>query len=249
MCKKILIFAGTYEGRKLCEFCTKRKVYADVCVATDYGKEMISPSRHINVLSGRMDEQQIEKLILTNSYKFVIDATHPYASQATENIVSACKKLCKKYIRVLRDENKSDYDGVIFADSIEDAVDYLNDNIGNILVTTGSKELLKYRGLDNLTRLFVRVLPSYESLKACLDFGLSHKNIICMQGPFTKELNIAILRQFNCRFMVTKSSGSAGGFDDKIIAAKEAGADAIIIKRPVQVAGYSLAEIFKILEV
>ena len=36
---KILIYAGTTEGRRLAEFLVKREVSVHVCVATEYGEE------------------------------------------------------------------------------------------------------------------------------------------------------------------------------------------------------------------
>ncbi|MFR5071008.1 MAG: precorrin-6A/cobalt-precorrin-6A reductase [Bianqueaceae bacterium] len=32
-----------------------------------------------------------------------------------------------------------------------------------------------------------------------------------MQGPFSQELNTAMLRQYDCRYLLTKNSGDAGG--------------------------------------
>ena len=248
MCKKILIFAGTLEGRKLCEYCTKHKIYADVSVATDYGKELIPPSPYLNVLSGRMEEGQMKEQIAGNPYLMVIDATHPYAKAVTQNLVSACKALHARYIRVLREEKEIAEENFVYVDSIAEAVKYLNKTTGNILVTTGSKELSKYSGLSDYGRLYVRVLPSRESLDACLHFGLSPKNVICMQGPFTKELNTAMLRQLDCRYLVTKDSGREGGFDAKIQAAASSGVTAIVVRRPDQVAGYRLEQIIHMLE-
>ena len=36
--KKILIFSGTVEGRKLAEYLSEREIPVLVCVATEYGK-------------------------------------------------------------------------------------------------------------------------------------------------------------------------------------------------------------------
>lgn len=62
--------------------------------------------------------------------------------------------------------------------------------------------------------------------------GFSGKNLICMQGPFTEDLNVAMLRQAQASWMVTKESGKAGGFLEKLRAAKKAGAKLVVIKRP-----------------
>ena len=72
--------------------------------------------------------------------------------------------------------------------------------------------------------------------------GFEGKNLIAMQGPFSKELNAAMLRQYDCRYLVTKDSGKAGGFEEKIQAATECGAIPVIIGRPVQEKGISVKE-------
>ena len=245
---KYLIFAGTYEGRLLSEFINENGLNADVCVATEYGENLISQLKNINVLNGRLDQVQIENLIETNNYLSVIDATHPYATVVTGNIKQACLNKNTKYIRLLRTSSLDTDSSLIEVSDIYEAVDFLNQNNDNILVTTGSKELYKYKGLNNLkSRLFARVLPSIESIELCLNISLSGKNIICMQGPFTKALNVAMLNQFNCKYLVTKDTGNIGGLNEKIDAAKETGANVILIKRPCVEQGYSLNEVKKII--
>ena len=48
-------------------------------------------------------------------------------------------------------------------------------------------------------------LPSV--IEACRELGFEGKNLIAMQGPFSEEMNRAMLRQYDCRYLVTKDSG------------------------------------------
>ena len=73
-------------------------------------------------------------------------------------------------------------------------------------------------------------LPSV--IEACRELGFEGKNLIAMQGPFSEEMNRAMLRQYDCRYLVTKDSGKAGGFPEKIQAAISCGAVPVIIGRP-----------------
>jgi len=101
------------------------------------------------------------------------------------------------------------------------------------LVTTGSKELKKYTALtDYKNRVYARVLSTAEVAAACKEIGFEGKNLICMQGPFSEELNYAMLKQLNAAYLVTKCSGAAGGFEEKCEAALRAGAKLIMIGRP-----------------
>ena len=71
--------------------------------------------------------------------------------------------------------------------------------------------------------LFVRVLPGEESIRLCTANGITGRQIIAMQGPFSAQMNECILREYSIDWMVTKISGHAGGFEEKVEAAKKAG--------------------------
>jgi precorrin-6x reductase len=106
-------------------------------------------------------------------------------------------------------------------------------------LTTGTKDLQHFIHLNEPDRrLYVRVLPSLESLQICLESGLPPAQIICMQGPFSEELNVALMRQFNIGLMVTKVSGKIGGFEEKAKAARAIGADLLAIQPPCEEKGW-----------
>ena len=88
MKEKICIFAGTSEGRALAE--GLNGAYSlTVCVATDYGKSLLEGIDGIDVVAGRMGRAEMESFIRENGFSRVIDATHPYAAEASENIRAA----------------------------------------------------------------------------------------------------------------------------------------------------------------
>ena len=86
-------------------------------------------------------------------------------------------------------------------------------------------------GLD-AARLYPRVLPTVAGITACEGAGIPHRNIIAMQGPFTLELNLALMQQFHIRYLVTKDGGSAGGFAEKAQAAAQSEATLVVLRRP-----------------
>lgn len=101
----------------------------------------------------------------------------------------------------------------VFAD-YESCVQALTDTSGNILLTTGSKELAVFAPLKE--RLFVRVLPGLESIGLCEKAGIRGKQILAMQGPFSEEMNLAMIHQFSIRYLVTKASGAHSGFQENL---------------------------------
>lgn len=250
MDKPVLVFGGTSEGRKLAEIFNANNRKCTICVATDYGEKLLLKSENVNVICGRMDCNEICMLLgEDNKYSYVIDATHPYASVISENARNACIKTNTAYLRLLRSKTDSNIynDGIkIFPDALQ-AAKYLDKTTGRILLTTGSKELPVFCGeIRDKSRITARVLPSAKAIEACNNAGLEGRQIIAMHGPFSREVNTAIIKQTGAAFIVTKESGNAGGFQEKIDAARETGTEVILIKRPVEEEGYSLDEILGI---
>ena len=114
---------------------------------------------------------------------------------------------------------------------------------GKEQLTTGSKEQNDFANPGLEERCYPRVLPMADSLDRCLKLGFPPKNIICMQGPFSKELNVALLRQYHIKTLVTKDTGGYGGFRAKTEAAREAGCALLVVQRPSREDGLTMEEI------
>lgn len=243
----ILIFAGTTEGRTLAEYASEHGIRCIVSTATEYGRSLIEELPGVCIRSGRMDRAQISTFIQEHEVSCVIDATHPFAVEATRQIREACEESAVTYIRCLRENGGTPEEGSVIVDSVQEAADYLAHTEGNILIATGSKELSAYTKIpDYRTRCFARVLSTREAVGQSAELGFEGKNLIAMQGPFSKELNLALLKQVNARYFVTKESGKAGGFEEKARAAEEAGAELIVVGRPKE-EGLSAEEVKKLM--
>ncbi len=246
--EKLLLFAGTTEGRELAEFLERQGVSCHVCVATEYGEQLIDEktSGH-RVYSGRLDQNEMAALMEREGIRVAVDATHPYAAVVSANIRAACETAGCRYLRLLREEAPADV-RCVFVDSVEQAVEYLKETSGRVFAATGSKELAKYTALpDYRERVTARVLSTPDAVAECAKLGFQGKNLICMQGPFDEELNYAMLKQTGARFLVTKESGKTGGFPEKLRAAARAGARLVVVGRPAKEEGYSEMEIRRIL--
>lgn len=224
---KITIFGGTTEGRLLSYALAEEGAAVTVLVATEYGAEEQGEMAGICVLTGRKNAEEMAEVLKGQS--LCVDATHPYALEVSGNIRAACEQVGVLYERLLRRESSLAEKAVYVADAKE-AADYLVGREGNILLTTGTKELPDFGNIER-ERLFPRVLPMTENLAVCEREGIPRRNIIAMQGPFCQELNEAIVRQFDIRFLVTKDSGTAGGFPEKIRAAERTGVLPVILRR------------------
>lgn len=225
---RVVIFSGTTEGRELSAETASMGAETVVCVATEYGKLMQEHVPNTQTLSGRMDAGEMAKVL--SGADLCIDATHPYAKEASRNIRAAAKTANVPYHRLLRRESQLPPDCVL-VDSAADAARFLQGTEGNILLTTGAKELAAFSTVER-QRLVPRVLPVQESLAACEEMEIPRGNVIAMQGPFSCELNMALIHQFSIGWLVTKDGGAAGGFAEKAEAAQKTGARLVVIRRP-----------------
>lgn len=257
---RFLVFAGTVEGRTLAGELAAAGCPVTVSVATEYGEKIVKEQPGLTVRRGRMTAEEMASFMKEMKEDAgkegggapcqVVDATHPYAAAVSENIRAACETAHLPYLRLLRESEQADgMADCVFVASAREAAEYLKTTEGNVLLTTGSKELEVFTEIpDYQARLFPRVLSTAESVLSCAKLGFEGKNLICMQGPFSEELNTAMLKQIHAAWMVTKETGKSGGFGEKLSAARKAGVKVIVIGRPVKEEGYGAREIRRILE-
>lgn len=244
MKNKICIFAGTTEGRQFAAL-LKDSAFVTACVATEYGEILLEELAGVTVKTGRMNACEMEEFFKKEKFERIIDATHPYAAEVTENIASAAKRAGITLMRILR-ETQGKIPNAVYVSSAKEAGEYLKERKGKVFLTTGAKELSEY-GLAP-ERVWARVLPSASSLEACTRAGIPLSQVIAAQGPFSYEMNVAWLRDSGVKYMVTKASGKNGGFSQKIAAANTAGVKTVVIGAPPQAEGYTADEALCILE-
>ena len=225
---KLVIFSGTTEGREFSRAAAALGAAVTVCVATDLGAEEQGSAPGVMVHAGRLDADEMAALL--RDAALCVDATHPYATEATHNIRAAAGMAGVEYHRLLRRASELPAGSVVLPGAGEAAA-YLADKAGRILLTTGAKELPAFAALDP-ARLYPRVLPTLAGITACETAGVPHRNIIAMQGPFTLGLNVALMQQFEIDYLVTKDGGAQGGFAEKAEAAAQCGAQLIVLRRP-----------------
>ena len=224
---KILLFGGTTEGRELAHSLSALGHAVTVCVVSELGAEELQSIPGLDVRVGRLPAREIADML--PAYDLCVDATHPYAAHISASLRETCAETGVALRRVLRPAG--DAEDCITVPDQPAAAAFLAEQEGNIMLTTGAKELTAYAGLEP-ERLFARVLPTHEALAACEAIGLPHRNIIAMQGPFSEWLNEALFRQYGIRWVVTKDGGLAGGIAEKLAAAGSVGARVVLVARP-----------------
>lgn len=246
----VLVFGGTAEGRRLVEWLDGRRSCSVVaCTATAYGASLLPAGERVEVVEGPLSAEAKRRLVTAHDFCCIVDATHPYATHISESVAALGREAHLDVVRIVRD-GCAEGPWTSVADAAE-AARHLTATEGNVLLTTGSRDLPVFVAAlpDAGERLYVRVLPTPEVLERVRSLGIPASHVIAMQGPFSEELNVALLREFDIRCLVTKQSGAVGGFDEKVRAAHACGIELVVVERPREEAGVSLAAAQELLEV
>lgn len=226
MCR-ILIFGGTTEGRLLAEYCAETGVNCLVSVATDYGASLLDGG--VEVRTGRLDRAQMCGLMKSGGFRAVIDATHPYAAEATANIRAAAGETGVPCYRLLRDSSPVSGET---ARTMAELVDKLNESSGAVLSTLGSKSIHALTGVNDFyRRVWLRLLPTDTIRQECEKLGFDGKKLILGKGPFSVQENSRHIRMTGAEVLVTKESGEAGGYPQKTEAARLCGVRTLTLLR------------------
>lgn len=230
----ILCLAGTSDARELAVQ-IKEAGYEILTTVVTENASIELKRQGLDVHVGRLAAEQMMDMINKHHIQAVVDASHPFAEEASKNGIEAAKQTNIPYIRYERDTQSFEGEAITFVSSYEEAAELAAEKKGVIMLTTGSKTLHifaeKLLGLPG-TRMIARMLPRKDNMEKCEELGISQKDIIAIQGPFTKEFDEALYKQYGVTLMITKESGKVGSVDEKLKAAKQLGIETILIKRP-----------------
>lgn len=237
----IFVLAGTSDAREVAVSLKNSGYQVLASVVTESGARSLEEAG-IKARVGRLTSDDMSKLLEEIDARFVVDASHPFAEEASKNAVAAAKLSNIPYVRYERKSSSiEENEKITFVSSYAEAADVAAEHKGVVMLTTGSKTLKtfaeKLLGIPDV-RMIARMLPRKDNMELCEELGVEQKNIVAMQGPFSKELNIALYKQYDVTLVVTKESGKIGSVDDKIEAAKELNLDVVVIERPKQHEGY-----------
>ena len=230
---KIFFIAGTEDGRKLANFLLQDNHEITASVVSNYGKKLLEQYPKIKINDKKLNADELEKILREENFDGLIDASHPYAENISQNAIDACKNAKVFYIRYERMETEINYKKVFHAENYKQAAKISAQLGKNIFLTVGSRNLKIFLQCEEIKNCNVtaRILPTAEVLAECEKI-LSPKNIIAIQGKFSTELNVELFKHAKAEVIVTKNSGEVGGTDTKIAAAEVLNLPVVMIDRP-----------------
>ncbi len=229
--KIVWLIGGTKDSRELARRIAKNTNKLIISTSSKYGKKLVEDIGS-EVVDKKMDKSEMEKFVITRGVKVIVDASHPYAQNVSKNAMEVAREHGLKYLRFERE--MLSYEGAQRFDDLDAIITYLNSNYsdGNILSTLGVNSLHKLKNLEMLDKLYVRILPVKASIEIAENLGYPANHIIALQGPFSRQFNKDIMRNYSIRYMVTKESGKEGGELEKVDACKDMGIEILVLKRP-----------------
>lgn len=228
--ERVLIFGNTPECRSTARMLRQRGRQVVISVTSEYARSLLPPGTMCHV--GKLDEAGMRQYIREVAPNRIVDASHPYAIAAQENIRRAAEELNIPCERV-HFENIEDAwrDSVEWVDTHEAIIAAIVREKGNMLLGIGRDPLLPIPLKTDMARLFPRITPTPEAVAACLELGYLKGNIIAMDGPFSRELTMALFDQKNITGVVVRDATDKGYLHEMVVPALERGIHVVMYGR------------------
>ena len=246
MTKKVIVFAGTTEGRLLCEFLEDMQIESKIYVPDKPGEDFLdymeknTSFQDIDV--GHFNKDDLQRIMSEAGSAMVIDATSSSEAKLKTMLKEVCREKGMEYYRMVR--KTKPLDDVISMPNTEILVSYLNNCTGNILLAVNEKYFGDFAGItDYRERVYVRVPAKKEIIAQCNEQGLDAGHIIGLGGDLSEDMICALLKEYQIHYLVTRDTEDYQAFEHKRVSAKRAGTEVVVIARPKEESGYTLEEI------
>jgi precorrin-6A/cobalt-precorrin-6A reductase len=236
----ILLLSGTSEGRIFGARLRAEGLPFVASVTTPEARQLfaaIDPAPE--VLVTRFSAGGLATLLRERQVGAILDATHPFAQHISEMAMGAAAQAQIPYVRYERPSTsragvppEDECEAMIMAPDVETAAQICLERGSRVFLTTGTKTLPMFRQVMACKWVMARILPTLASLNQALQAGLLPTQILALRGPFSEELERALLREYRIDLLVTKDSGAAGGLDTKLKAAAALRVPAVVVSRP-----------------
>ena len=233
---RLLILGGTGDAAELSAKVANIPGIEAIASLAGRTREPILPAGNIRV-GGFGGAAGLAEYLRQMQIDVLIDATHPFASQISENAAVAAREVGIPHLMLIRRPwEKVAGDRWIEVDSTSAAADVLQNQAKRVFLTVGRQELAAFAHLQDIWFLMRVIDP--PGADALVPPGV----ILCDRGPFTLTQEREILIQHHIDTIISKNSGGNATYA-KIIAARELGVQVVMVKRPPVPPGEQVAEV------
>ncbi|WP_295474445.1 precorrin-6A/cobalt-precorrin-6A reductase [Synechococcus sp. UW140] len=204
--QRLWLLSGTGEGPFLATSLLGKGWHLRVSVVSEAAARVYPSHPCLEIKIGALGAgEKLKAAISSWPCRWVIDATHPFASQIHRELDQACSDLQQPLLRYWRPELAPGK-----AKLLPNLAALANENLeGKVLfLALGARELSKALQHSRASDHCVRLLPSPEALKTALTLGLSAEKIACLRPHQSKwAVEAALCRQWGCDVVLTRQSG------------------------------------------
>ena len=221
----ILVFGGTTEGRMAAKVLDESGAIYYYSTRSDVQDIQLA---HGVRLTGTMELAQMKVFSLEHDIALIIDATHPFAQNLHYNVVNLAQQLGVPLIRVNRIFPPHDAD-LVWCRDYDDAISQLNKhNVERLIAFTGVNTIGKLKDYWQHNECWFRILDRDESREATATAGFPQDHLVYYESHGTEQL----LKQLLPQAIITKESGTSGGFVEKVDAARRNGVLTFVVECP-----------------
>ena len=221
----ILVFGGTTEGRMAAKVLDESGAIYYYSTRSDVQDIQLA---HGVRLTGTMEFAQMKVFCLEHDIALIIDATHPFAQNLHYNVVNLAQQLGVPLIRVNRIFPPHDAD-LVWCRDYDDAISQLNKhNVERLIAFTGVNTIGKLKDYWQHNECWFRILDRDESREATATAGFPQDHLVYYESHGTEQL----LKQLLPQAIITKESGTSGGFVEKVDAARRNGVLTFVVECP-----------------
>ena len=221
---RVLLLGGTTEASALAQTLAQAPIDAVFSYAgrTDSPIDQPLPTR----TGGFSGIEGLADFIAAENITHVVDATHPFAAQISNNAVSACLMTNTPLIAFARAPWAAQADDMwLNVADTEAAVAALPTNPARIFLAIGKQTLAAFA-----------IRPQHFYLLRLVDapdaaLPLQNTEIVLDRGPFTMAGDLALMRAHAITHVIAKNSGGKGAAA-KLQAARELQFPVLMIARP-----------------
>lgn len=225
MQKHILVLGGSNEGFALAKTLQGHKNYtitSSLAGRTSLPKKPVGPYR----IGGFGGSEGLKHYINTNKIDAIIDATHPFAQNITKNAAKAAGDTKCPLLHIWRPQwKRAAKDNWIEVPTMQAAAERLTKHHAPIFLTIGRLELAAFLPRTDLAFITRAIEPNQN------EQWPKNFHFIYAKGPFDYNQELALIKKYNIKAIVTKNSGGPGAFA-KIEVARTLNLPVIMINRP-----------------
>ncbi len=221
----ILVFGGTTEGRNAAKVLDESG--ATYYYSTRGDLQDIQLAHGIR-LTGGMDVPEMEASCSEHDIRLLVDASHPFAEALHRNVVTLASHIGIPIIRYDRIYPPHD-EGLVWCSDYDDAIQRLGEHgITKLLALTGVNTINKLKSYWQEHECWFRILNREVSQESAQKAGFPTNRLVYYDQDDTATLLERLLPQA----IITKESGTSGGFTEKVTVARQAGIKVFVIERP-----------------